>query len=242
LSIGVSKPSLTFEDQPVIVTWSLKTHMLDLHWANRRMKTLQNQAINVDSAFRRDQWRYQREEVKTFLTNSLAPPNFDGFATKADLGHEYKSTWRFLERWCQLKVPQYTSRSSKLQKMKKQEDLKWSPPTQRQEEIDHWLLGLTCALVVRKHRGLRRQIRRAYQDRSKNALVYQPQRIAISRLKVYTNIKLQDTIPRIEDPINIHEGNNNHKTTKATQEASTLQDVNLRARNLLTLEESFRAY
>jgi hypothetical protein len=46
------------------------------------------------------------------------------------------------------------------------------------------------------------------------------------RLKVYTNIKLQDTTPRIEDSINIHEGNNNHKPTKATREASTLQDLN----------------
>jgi hypothetical protein len=65
---------------------------------------------------------------------------------------------------------------------------------------------------------------------------------ASSRLKVYTNIKLQDATPRIEDSINIHEGSDNPKTAKATREASTLQDLNLRAENLLTLEESFRAY
>jgi hypothetical protein len=35
-------------------------------------------------------------------------------------------------------------------KMEKQEDLHWSPPTQRQEEIDHGLLEDT-PLVVRRH-------------------------------------------------------------------------------------------
>jgi hypothetical protein len=50
--------------------------------------------------------------------------------------------------------------------------------------------------------------------------------MASSRLKVYTNIKLHDATPRIEDSINIHEGSNNPKTTKATREASTLQDLN----------------
>jgi hypothetical protein len=63
-----------------------------------------------------------------------------------------------------------------------------------------------------------------------------------SRLKVYTNIKLPDATPRIEDTINLHEGSDNPMTTKATREASTLQDLNFRAENLLTLEESFRAY
>jgi hypothetical protein len=66
-----------------------------------------------------------------------------------------------------------------------------------------------------------------------------------SRLKVYANSKLQDTTPRIEDSINIHEGSDNPpppKTTKATQEASTLQDLNLQAENLLNLEESFQTY
>jgi hypothetical protein len=50
--------------------------------------------------------------------------------------------------------------------------------------------------------------------------------MASSRLKVYTNIKLQDATSRIEDSINIHEGSDNPKTTKATREASTLQDLN----------------
>jgi hypothetical protein len=35
-------------------------------------------------------------------------------------------------------------------KMEKPEDLRWSPPTQRQEEIDHRLLEDT-PLVVRRH-------------------------------------------------------------------------------------------
>jgi hypothetical protein len=60
-----------------------------------------------------------------------------------------------------------------------------------------------------------------YQDRSINALVYLPQRTAISKLKVYTNIKPPDSTPRIEDSINLHEGSDNPKTTKATREAST---------------------
>jgi hypothetical protein len=66
--------------------------------------------------------------------------------------------------------------------------------------------------------------------------------MASSRLKVYTNIKLQDATSRIKDSINIHEGSDNPNTTKATREALTLQDLNLRAENLLTLKESFRAY
>jgi hypothetical protein len=99
---------------------------------------------------------------------------------------------------------------------------------QTQDNPEEWfLLGLNCTLEVRKRRGLSRQIWRAYQDRSINALVYHPQRTAGSRLKVYTNIKLQDTTPRIEDSISIHEGSDNPKTIKATREASTLQDLNL---------------
>jgi hypothetical protein len=64
-------------------------------------------------------------------------------------------------------------------------------------------------------------------------------RMASSRLKFYTNIKLQDTAPRIEDCTNIHEGSNNPKTAKATREASTLQDLNCELKNLLTLVGSF---
>jgi hypothetical protein len=47
---------------------------------------------------------------------------------------------------------------------------------QAQDDLEEWFpLGLTYALVVRKRRGPRRQIRRAYQDRSINALIYPPQ-------------------------------------------------------------------
>jgi hypothetical protein len=98
---------------------------------------------------------------------------------------------------------------------------------QTQDNPEEWvLLGLTCALAVRKHRGLSRQIWHAYQDRSINALVYHPQRAASSRLKVYTNIKLHGATPRIEDAINLHEGGNDPKPTETTQEASTFQDLN----------------
>jgi hypothetical protein len=57
-----------------------------------------------------------------------------------------------------------------------------------------------------------------------NALVYHPQRTASSILKVYTNIKLHGATPRSEDSIKLHEGRSNSKPTRATREASTLQD------------------
>jgi hypothetical protein len=91
-----------------------------------------------------------------------------------------------------------------------------------QDDLEEWFpLGLTCTLVVRKHSGLSRRVWHAYQDRSINALVYHSQRTASSRLKFYTNIKLQDATPRIEDSINIHEGSDNPNTAKATREASS---------------------
>jgi hypothetical protein len=111
---------------------------------------------------------------------------------------------------------------------------------QAQDDLEEWFqLGLTRALVVTKRRGLSRQIWHAYQDRSINALAYHPQRTASSRQKVYTNLKLQDATPRIEDSINLHEGSDNSMPTKATREASTLQDLNCELKNLLTLVGSF---
>jgi hypothetical protein len=78
---------------------------------------------------------------------------------------------------------------------------------QVQDDPEEWSpLGLTCALVVRKRRGLSRHIWRAYQDQSINALVYPPQRIASSKLKVYANIKLQGATRRFEDFVKLHEG------------------------------------
>jgi hypothetical protein len=93
-----------------------------------------------------------------------------------------------------------------------------------------FLLGLTCALVVRKHRGLSRQIWHAYQDRSINALVCHPKGTASSKLKVYANIKTQGATPRFEDSIKLHKVSNNPKPTKATREASTLQDFDCKLR------------
>jgi hypothetical protein len=55
---------------------------------------------------------------------------------------------------------------------------------QAQDDLEELFpLGLTYALVVRKHRGLRRRIRRAYQDQSINALVYHRQMTPSSRQK-----------------------------------------------------------
>jgi hypothetical protein len=103
----------------------------------------------------------------------------------------------------------------------------WSILAQSQDNPEEWfLLGLTCALLIRKLRGLSPQIWHAYQDRSINALVYHPHRTATSRLKVYTNNKLPDATPRIEDSTNLHKGSDDPKPTKATREASTLQDLN----------------
>jgi hypothetical protein len=49
-------------------------------------------------------------------------------------------------------------------------------PAHAYDDLEEWFpLGLTYALVVRKHRGLRRPIRRAYYDRSIAALVYRLQ-------------------------------------------------------------------
>jgi hypothetical protein len=43
---------------------------------------------------------------------------------------------------------------------------------------------------------------------------------------VYANIKLQGMTQRFEDFVKLHEGNDDPKPTKATQEALTLQDLN----------------
>jgi hypothetical protein len=114
---------------------------------------------------------------------------------------------------------------------------------QAQDDLEEWFpIGITYALVVRKRRGLSRQVWRAHRERNISALVYHPQRTASLRLKVYTNIKLQDATLRVEDSTNIHEGSDNPKIAKATRETLTLQDLNLRAENLLTPVESFWAY
>jgi hypothetical protein len=56
---------------------------------------------------------------------------------------------------------------------------------QAQDDLEEWFpLGLTYALVVRKHRELSRQTWRAYQDPSINALVYHPPRDGKLEIKV----------------------------------------------------------
>jgi hypothetical protein len=70
-------------------------------------------------------------------------------------------------------------------------------------------------LVIRKRRGLSRQIWRAYQERSISALVYYLQRTASSKLGVYTNIKPQGATPRYEGSIKLYEGSNNPQDNKS---------------------------
>jgi hypothetical protein len=60
--------------------------------------------------------------------------------------------------------------------------------------------------------------------------------------RVYTNLQLQGATPRIEDVVNLHEGSDEPKSTKTTQEATTLQDLFCELKNLLTLTKTFRAY
>jgi hypothetical protein len=45
-------------------------------------------------------------------------------------------------------------------------------------------------------------------------------------IKFYANIKLQGMTPRSEDSIKLREGRSDSKPTRATREASTLQDLN----------------
>jgi hypothetical protein len=47
-------------------------------------------------------------------------------------------------------IPIYLKIRKDYKKTEEQEDLQWSPPTQRQEEIGHWLLEDT-PWVVRHH-------------------------------------------------------------------------------------------
>jgi hypothetical protein len=47
-------------------------------------------------------------------------------------------------------IPIYLKDPQGYKKMEKQEDLHWSPPTRRQEEIDHWLLEDTSFVVRRQ--------------------------------------------------------------------------------------------
>jgi hypothetical protein len=107
---------------------------------------------------------------------------------------------------------------------------------QSQDNPEEWfLLGLTSALVVRKCRGLSRQIWRAYQDRSINALVYHPLRTTSSRLKVYTRIKLHDATPRIEGSIKLLERKQRLQANKSYSRTLDSSGPQSRAENLLTL-------
>jgi hypothetical protein len=90
-------------------------------------------------------------------------------------------------------------------------------------------------LVVRKRRGLSRQIWCAYQDQSINVLDYHPPKTASSRIKVHANIKLQGPTPRFEVSIKVLEGSNDPKPAEATREASTLQDLGCELRFLWLL-------
>jgi hypothetical protein len=160
--------------------------------------------------------------MKTFLTNSLACSNFDGFEPKLTYATGRNPHEDFSEDEVDSRYPNIPQDRQGYKKMGKQSSMvSTNPKTRRnrslttgrhivggapspgaflaqtQDNPEEWFLfGRTCALVVRKRRGLSRQIWHAYQDRIINALVYHPQRTASSRLKVYTNIKLQDATQR----------------------------------------------
>jgi hypothetical protein len=105
-----------------------------------------------------------------------------------------------------------------------------------------FLLGLTCALVVRKHRGLSRQIWHAYQDRSINALVYHPKRTASSKLKVYANIKLQGTTQKIWRFRQATRRKRRPQASKSYPRSLDSSRPQLQTDNLLTPVESFWTY
>jgi hypothetical protein len=90
-------------------------------------------------------------------------------------------------------------------------------------------------LVVRKRRGLSRQIWRAYQDQSINALVYHPLRTASLRWKVYTNIKIQGATPKIEGPIKLLERKQRPQSNKSYSRTLDSSGPQSQAENLLTL-------
>jgi hypothetical protein len=58
------------------------------------------------------------------------------------------------------------------------------------------------------------------------------QRLQAQDRSIYTNIKLQGKTPRFEDSIKLHEGSDDPNPTKATQGASTLQDLDCELRTL----------
>jgi hypothetical protein len=75
--------------------------------------------------------------VKTFITNSLARLNFDGFEPKLTYATGRNPHEDFSEDEVNSRYRSIPQESSRLQKMEEQEDLQWSPPTRRQEEVDH---------------------------------------------------------------------------------------------------------
>jgi hypothetical protein len=114
---------------------------------------------------------------------------------------------------------------------------------QSQDNPEEWfLLGLTCALVVRKRRGLSRQIWRAYQDRSLNALVYHPQRTASSKLK---SLHQHQASRRNTKNWRLHQATWRKRWPQANKSYPRSLDSwrpQLQANNLLTPVESFWAY
>jgi hypothetical protein len=120
--------------------------------------------------------------VKTLLTNSLARSNFDEFEPKLTYATGRNPHEDFLEDEINSRYPQCTSRSSRLKEdgearrpsmvstnpkatrnrslTTERHNVGGAPPpeafsAQAQDGPEEWFpLGLICALVVRKHRGL----------------------------------------------------------------------------------------
>jgi hypothetical protein len=112
-----------------------------------------------------------------------------------------------------------------------------------QDNPEEWfLLGLTCALVVRKRRGLSWQIWHAYQDQRINALIYHPQRTASSILKVYANVKIQGATQRFKDSIKQQWSKKRLQANKSYPRSLDSSGPRLRAENLLNLVGSFWTY
>jgi hypothetical protein len=75
--------------------------------------------------------------VRTFLTNSLARPIIDEFEPKLTYATGRNPHEDFSEEEVNSRYPNVPQDPQSYKKTEKQEDLQRSPPTQRQEGIDH---------------------------------------------------------------------------------------------------------
>jgi hypothetical protein len=74
--------------------------------------------------------------VKAFLTNSLARSKFDGLQPKLTYDSSANPHEDFSGYEVNSRCPNICQDPHSYEKMDRQEDFHWSPPTRRQEEID----------------------------------------------------------------------------------------------------------